>query len=121
MIDESNLLKFCCSGIYDNTKALTQTEIIMQIIEKLNLIILNFNDLENKTLKNMKNLDKQVNYYLDTGMKIEVSKKIDQMVEDGSFNTIVNNELLYDLSNQVETNKDDIAAIKEKINMNGGV
>ena len=121
MIDESNLLKFCCNGIYDNTKAMTQTEIIIKIIEKLNLIILNFNDLENKTLKNLKNVDKQVNYYLDTGMKLEVSKKIEEMVQDGSFNSIVNNELLYDLSNQVETNTDDIVAIKEKININGGV
>ena len=118
MIDENNLLNFYCTGIYDSTKALTDTEIIMKVIEKLNLVILNFNDLENQTLKNMKNLDKQVNYYLDTGMKLEVSKKIDQMVEDGSFNTIVNNELLYDLSNQVETNTDDITAIKQKININ---
>ena len=51
-------------------------------------------------------------------MKLEVNKKIDQMVEDGSFNSIINNELLYDLSNQVATNTDDISAIKEKINMN---
>ena len=94
MIDESNLLKFCCNGIYDNTKAMTQTEIIMQIIEKLNLIILNFNDLENQLKKRMTELEKQVNYYLDTGMKIEVSKKIDEMIKDGSFNTIVNNSLL---------------------------
>ena len=118
MIDESNLLKFCCNGIYDNTKAMTQTEILMKIIEKINLVILNFNDLENQTLKNMKNLEKQVNYYLDSGMKLEVNKKIDQMVEDGSFNSIINNELLYDLSSQVTTNTDDISAIKEKINMN---
>ena len=121
MIDESNLLKFCCSGIYDNTKALTQTEIIMKILENITLIILNFNDLENQTLKTIKPSDKQANSYLDTGSKLEVSKKIDQMVEDGSFNSIVNNELLYDLSNQVETNTDDITAIKEKININGGV
>ena len=67
----------------------------------------------------MKNLEKQVNYYLDSGMKLEVNKKIDQMVEDGSFNTIINNELLYDLSNQVQTNTDDIAVIKERINING--
>ena len=118
MIDESNLLKFCSNGIYDNTKAMTQTEILMKIIEKINLVILNFNDLENQTLKNMKNLEKQVNYYLDSGMKLEVNKKIDQMVEDGSFNSIINNELLYDLSSQVATNTDDISAIKEKINMN---
>ena len=118
MIDESNLIKFCCNGIYDNTKAMTQTEILMKIIEKINLVILNFNDLENQTLKNMKNLEKQVNYYLDSGMKLEVNKKIDQMVEDGSFNSIINNDLLYDLSSQVATNTDDISAIKEKINMN---
>ena len=118
MIDESNLLKFCYNGIYDNTKAMTQTEILMKIIEKINLVILNFNDLENQTLKNMKNLEKQVNYYLDSGMTLEVNKKIDQMVEDGSFNSIINNELWYDLSSQVATNRDDISAIKEKINMN---
>ena len=120
MIDESNLLKFCCNGIYDNTKAMTQTEIIMQIIEKLNLIILNFNDLENQTLKNMKTLDKQVNYYLDTGLKLEVSKKIDQMVEDGSFNSIINNELLYDLNNQISDIKEEIEELK-KVNTPGGV
>ena len=56
MIDESNLLKFCCSGIYDTTKAMTQTEIIMKIIEKLNLIILNFNDLDNQLTKRVKEL-----------------------------------------------------------------
>ena len=120
MIDESNLLKFCCNGIYDNTKAMTQTEIIMQIIEKINLVILNFNNLENQTLKNMKNLDKQVNYYLDSGMKLEVSKKINEMVEDGSFNSIVNNELLYDLNNQISDIKEEIEELK-KPNTPGGV
>ena len=54
MIDESNVLKFCYNGIYDSTKAMTQTEIIIQIIEKINLVILNFNNLESQTLKNMK-------------------------------------------------------------------
>ena len=117
MIDESNLLNFYCSGIYDSTKALTETEIIMKVLEKLNLVILNFNNLESQTLKNMKNLEKQVNYYLDDGMKLEVSKKIDEMVENGSFNSIINNELLYDLNNQVLTNTEDIEMIKEKLQL----
>ena len=115
MIDESNLLNFYCSGIYDSTKALTETEIIMKVLEKLNLVILNFNNLETQTLKNMKNLEKQVNYYLDEGMKLEVNKKIDEMVEDGSFNSIINNELLFDLNNQVSNNTDDIETLKEQI------
>ena len=117
MIDESNLLNFYCTGVYDSTKALTETEIIMKVLEKINLVILNFNNLESQTLKNMKNLEKQVNYYLDDGMKLEVSKKIDEMVENGSFNSIINNELLYDLNNQVLTNTEDIEMIKEKLEL----
>ena len=91
MIDESNLLNFYCSGIYDSTKALTETEIIMKVLEKLNLVILNFNNLESQTLNNMKNLEKQVNYYLDTGMKTEVNKQLNQMVEDGTIKSIIIN------------------------------
>ena len=91
MIDESNLLNFYCSGIYDNTKALTETEIIMKVLEKLNLVILNFNNLESQMLNNMKNLEKQVNYYLDTGMKTEVNKQLNQMIEDGTIKSIIIN------------------------------
>ena len=114
MIDESNLLNFYCSGIYDSSKALTETEIIMKVLEKINLVILNFNNLETQTLNNMKNLEKQVNYYLDSGMKLEVSKKIDEMVKDGSFNTIINNELLYDIENQIADIKEEIEILKQK-------
>ena len=90
MIDENNLLNFYCTGIYDTTKALTDTEIIMKVIEKLNLVILNFNDLENKLINRMKAVEKDVNYYLDTGLKLEVSKKLDEMVEDGTIKSIIN-------------------------------
>ena len=118
MIDESNLLNFYCTGVYDSTRALTDTEIIMKVLEKLNLVILNFNNLETQTLNNMKNMEKQGDYYLGDGMKQEVSKKIDEMVEDGSFNSIINNDLLFDLNNQVINNTDDIETIKEKLGMN---
>ena len=94
MIDESNLLNFYCTGIYDSTKALTETEIIMKVLEKLNLVILNFNNLESQTLNNMKNLEKQVNYYLDTGIKTEVNKQLNQMVEDGTIKSIINDIII---------------------------
>ena len=35
-------------------------------------------------------VQKDVNYYLDTGLKLEVSKKLDEMVEDGTIKTIIN-------------------------------
>ena len=93
MIDESNLLNFYCSGIYDTTKALTETEIMMKVLEKINLVILNFNNLESQTMNNMKNLEKQVNYYLDSGMKTELNKQLNQMIEDGTIKSIIINAI----------------------------
>ena len=98
MIDESNLLNFYCSGIYDSTKALTETEIIIKVLEKLNLVILNFNDLECQLMKRMTSLEKEVNYYLDSGLKLEVSKKIDEMVEDGTIKSIINDIIIENYS-----------------------
>ena len=118
MIDESNLLNFYCTGIYDSTKALTETEIIMKVLEKINLVILNFNDLESQTLNNMKKLEKQIDYYLDTGMKVEVEKNIEQMKNDGTLSSIINDELLYDINNQVSINTEDIKTLKQQINSN---
>ena len=115
MIDESNLLNFYCSGIYDSSKALTETEIIMKVLEKLNLVILNFNNLESQTLDNIKKLDKQVNYYLDTGMKIELGKKLDEMVNDGTFNSIINEQLFEELNNQILDNTDNITALQTDV------
>ena len=101
MIDESNLLNFYCNGIYDSTKSLTETEIIMKILEKLNMVILNFNNLETQMLKNMKELEKQVNYYMDSGIKLEVKKQLDEMIKDGSISTIINENLLNQINNNL--------------------
>ena len=89
MIDESNLLNFYCSGIYDSTKALTETEIIMKVLEKINLVILNFNNLETQTINKMKNIEKQVNYYLDSGIKLEVDKQLNKLIEDGTIKSVI--------------------------------
>ena len=101
MIDESNLLNFYCNGIYDSTKSLTETEIIMKILEKLNMVILNFNNLETQMLKNMKELEKQVNYYMDSGIKLEVKKQLEGMIKDGSISTIINENLLNQINNNL--------------------
>ena len=94
MIDESTLLNFYCTGIYDNTRALTDTEIIMKVIEKLNMVILNFNDLEMQLMKRMKVVEKDVNYYLDSGIKLEVDKKLNEMIENGTLKSIINDVIM---------------------------
>ena len=98
MIDENNLLNFYCNGIYDSTKALTETEIIMKVLEKLNLVILNFNDLECQLMKRMETVEKNVNYYLDTGIKLEVEKQLNKMVEDGTIKSIINDVIIENYS-----------------------
>ena len=117
MIDESNLLNFYCTGIYDSSRALTETEIVMKVLERLNLVILNFNNLENQTLNNMKKLEKQVDYYMDTGIKEEVSKKLNEMIDNGYFNSVINNNLLYELNNQVNEINEDINMIKQHLGL----
>ena len=94
MINENNLLNFYCNGIYDSTKALTETEIIMKVLEKLNLVILNFNDLECQLMKRMTTLEKEVNYYLDTGIKTEIRKQLDEMIENGTIKSIINDVII---------------------------
>ena len=94
MINENNLLNFYCNGIYDSTKALTETEIIMKVLEKLNLVILNFNDLECKLMERMTALEKEVNYYLDTGIKTEIRKQLDEMIENGTIKSIINDVII---------------------------
>ena len=98
MISENNLLNFYCNGIYDSTKALTETEIIMKVLEKLNLVILNFNDLECQLMKRMEVVEKNVNYYLDTGIKLEVEKQLNKMIEDGTIKTIINDVIIENYS-----------------------
>ena len=89
MINENNLLNFYCNGIYDSTKAMSETEIIMKVLEKLNMVILNFNNLETNTLNNIKKLDKDVNYYLDEGIRLEVSKQLNEMIENGTIKSVI--------------------------------
>ena len=98
MISENNLLNFYCNGIYDSTKAMTETEIIMKVLEKLNLVILNFNDLECQLMKRMEVVEKNVDYYLDIGIKLEVEKQLNKMIEDGTIKTIINDVIIENYS-----------------------
>ena len=41
-------------------------------------------------MNRMTALEKEVYYYLDSGLKLEVSKKLDEMVENGTIKSIIN-------------------------------
>lgn len=90
---DTNLLHITNSGFYDSSKQLTETEILMKLIEKLNLIILNFNNLENITNKRLTEMEKQIQYYIDTGIKLEVTKQLEEMSKNGTLNELINGYL----------------------------
>ena len=49
-------------------------------------------------MKRMTALEKEVNYYLDSGLKLEVSKKLDEMVENGTIKSIINDIIIENYS-----------------------
>ena len=55
----------------------------------------------------------------NVSIKLEVSKQLDEMVQDGTFNSIINEEMLDEINNQVLTNTEDIKILKETIRVNG--
>ena len=86
------------SGLKDGQKSLTQTEAIHRLSEKINLFILNFNDLDNQMTKRVKELEKQVNYYIESGIKLEVEKQLIEMVENGTIKRIINDVIVENYS-----------------------
>jgi hypothetical protein len=62
------------------------------------------------------------NYLANLDLQEEVNNKINQMVEDGTFDEIINQTLFNELNEQVTTNKNDIVDLKaEDITLQGEI
>ena len=45
-------------------------------------------------MKRMTAVEKNVNDYLDTGIKLEVEKQLNKMIEDGTIKSIINDVII---------------------------
>lgn len=64
-------------------------------------------------------LKKYVNTYFDSlDIQTEVNNKLDEMVEDGTLASIINEEIFNELNNQVETNTNNISLLPLKVTPN---
>ena len=106
------------SGLRDANAGLTIPEAIHRIVEKTNLIIRNFNLLEDNVNNSIDDFSEKIEYYLNNGMVDEVSKKLDQFVKDGTLATVINQQVFTDLNNQINTVKSELTAFKELYNTN---
>ena len=97
----NEMLNIYESGLRDSQKSLTQTEVIHKICEKINLLINHFNLLEYNTNESIKDFNDKVEYYLNNGMIEEVSRKLDEFSQDGTLDTIINEQIFAEINNEI--------------------
>ena len=90
------------AGLRDSRAGLTTTEAIHRIVEKTNLLIRHFNLLEDNVNESIKDFSEKVEYYLNNGMIDEVSKKFDELVENGTIDRIINDKLFNEIKSDIE-------------------
>ena len=90
------------AGLRDSRAGLTTTEAIHRIVEKTNLLIRHFNLLEDNVNESIKDFSEKVEYYLNNGMIDEVSKKFDELVENGTIESIINDKLFNEIKSDIE-------------------
>ena len=114
----NEILNIYDCGLRDGKKGLTQTEAIHRIVEKINLIIQHFNVLENNCNKSIEDFSEKIEYYLNNGMIDEVDKKLDQFIQDGTFNKLINEKLFNEINDKIEEVKNDLVNFKQMYNEN---
>ena len=93
------------AGLRDSRASLTMTEAIHRIVEKTNLLIRHFNLLEDNVNESIKDFSEKVEYYLNNGMIDEVSKKFDELVENGTIDRIINDKLFNEIRRDIDSLK----------------
>ena len=109
----NEILNIYESGLRDSQKSLTQTEAIHKICEKINLLINHFNLLEYNTNESIKDFSDKVEYYLNNGMVEEVCQKLDEFSEDGTLDTIINQQIFADINNQIKDIQNELSNFKK--------
>lgn len=104
------------AGLRDSRAGLTTTEAIHRIVEKTNLLIRHFNLLEDNVNESIKDFSEKVEYYLNNGMIDEVSKKFDELVENGTIESIINDKLFNEIRRDIDNLKS--ASTNHEANLN---
>ena len=93
------------AGLRDAKASLTTTEAIHRIVEKTNLLIRHFNLLEDNTNESIKEFTEKIEYYLNNGMIDEVDKKLDELVENGTIEAIINDNIFDEIKSDIDSLK----------------
>ena len=99
--------------VYDDS--LSYYELLCKVVAKLNEVISNENEL-NEAFQQLKDW---IENWVDTqDFQKMVDDKLDEMVEDGTFNKLINQEIFGDLNEKVNNNTTNINNLTSKVNQN---
>ena len=95
----------------------TSMELYYKIANKLNEVIKELSRFEGLVSDEVIKQNEKLIYLLGEGLNIEVVKKINQMVQDGTMDSIINHNVFNSLNNKIEDYKDELSSqIKENKN-----
>ena len=105
MLNTIDKLNIAYNGIFYNNKPMTQSEQMHYLLSKLNMIIEHFNILDDTTREKIKELEENVDYYMDSGIVIETEKYLENMIKKGDFDKIINQKIFEDIQERLDYNK----------------
>lgn len=96
--------------VYDDS--LSYYELLCKVVAKLNEVITNENEL-NEAFQQLKDW---IENWVDTqDFEKMIDDKLDEMVKDGTFNKLINQEIFGDLNTKVNNNTSDISSLTTRI------
>ena len=105
MLNTIDKLNVSYNGIFYNNKPMTQSEQMHYLLSKLNMIIEHFNILDDTTREKIKELEENVDYYMNSGIVIETEKYLENMIKKGDFDKIINQKIFEDIQERLDYDK----------------
>lgn len=89
----------------------TEQEVWSRIAQKINIIIEHFNYLDKKIENEKENNKAKFDYLLGQGLTEQVAKVILEKIKDGSLGELINDTLLKDINNEIESINEQLVTI----------
>ena len=88
----------------------TSMELYYKIANKLNEVIKELMRFEGLVSDEVVEQNEKLIYLIGEGLNIEVIKKINQMVQDGTMDSIINHNVFNSLNNKIDENKEELSS-----------
>ena len=99
------------NDVYD-VEGYTTSEVLCQFYEKIKELLTEFNRLEINNEEFKKVVAQKLEYLLGEGLALEVADNISEMYNDGRLETIINQDVLGDITQRIEELESRVAELE---------